>query len=247
MSGTSSINVLPFDPIHGADNCKLYAGKYASKPEKWYFMENVRGGVKDWLRARTVGLCMAFNKILGFQVVKSTRPVLYTPCEFLTPRAHRSRREESHQQRCPGYPDPDFYLNATQEYFFRHPGLRHLRIEQYQRYLATSEHNGTMEDTVEDPDDVPIDTAHRHYDEQLESMSAGTHFPSSAAHVRGARRRKQSQLCVSRLPFIECLGSTREAYYEKQLLTTLPWYCADGPTKEEDQPTWHFHWKPLPP
>ncbi len=28
MAGTSSINVLPFDPIHGADNCRLYAGKY---------------------------------------------------------------------------------------------------------------------------------------------------------------------------------------------------------------------------
>ena len=29
MTGTSSINVLPFDPTHGADNCRNYAGKYA--------------------------------------------------------------------------------------------------------------------------------------------------------------------------------------------------------------------------
>ena len=114
MSGTSSINVLPFDPIHGADNCRTYAGKYASKPEKWYYLENVRDGVKDWLKARTVGLCVAFNKILGFQVVKSTRPVLFTHCDFLPPRSHRGCRDTRHQQRCPNYPDPDFYLNATQ-------------------------------------------------------------------------------------------------------------------------------------
>ena len=68
-----------------------------------------------------------------------------------------------------------------------------------------------MEDTVEDPEEVPVDTAHRHYDETMERNAAGTRYASSAPHVEGARRRKQSQLCVSRMPFIECVGASREA------------------------------------
>jgi hypothetical protein len=31
--------VLAFDPLHGADNARQYAGKYCSKPEKWYWTE----------------------------------------------------------------------------------------------------------------------------------------------------------------------------------------------------------------
>ena len=30
----SSVNVMPFDPLHGADHARAYATKYASKPEK---------------------------------------------------------------------------------------------------------------------------------------------------------------------------------------------------------------------
>ena len=30
----SSVNVMPFDPLHGADQARAYATKYASKPEK---------------------------------------------------------------------------------------------------------------------------------------------------------------------------------------------------------------------
>ena len=89
----------------------------------------MRDGVKDWLRARTVGLCMAHNRLMGFQVVKSTRPVLFTHCTFVPPRDKRSQREEEHRRKYPDYPDPAFHINATQTYFFRHPELRHLRIE----------------------------------------------------------------------------------------------------------------------
>ncbi len=34
MFSPSTIHVLPFDPQHGSDNARVYAGKYASKPEK---------------------------------------------------------------------------------------------------------------------------------------------------------------------------------------------------------------------
>ena len=34
MFSPATIHVLPFDPQHGSDNARVYAGKYASKPEK---------------------------------------------------------------------------------------------------------------------------------------------------------------------------------------------------------------------
>ena len=34
MFSPATVHVLPFDPQHGSDNARLYAGKYASKPEK---------------------------------------------------------------------------------------------------------------------------------------------------------------------------------------------------------------------
>ncbi len=34
MFSPSTIHVLPFDPHHGNDNARVYAGKYASNPEK---------------------------------------------------------------------------------------------------------------------------------------------------------------------------------------------------------------------
>ena len=52
MFSPSTINVLPFDPRHGADQARQYAGKYASKPEKWYFLETERDGVKEFLKCR---------------------------------------------------------------------------------------------------------------------------------------------------------------------------------------------------
>ena len=30
----ASVNVMPFDPLHGSDQARAYATKYCSKPEK---------------------------------------------------------------------------------------------------------------------------------------------------------------------------------------------------------------------
>ena len=56
MYSPSSVNVAAFDPYHGADQARAYATKYASKPEKWYYMETQGNALKDWLKCRTVGL-----------------------------------------------------------------------------------------------------------------------------------------------------------------------------------------------
>ena len=93
-------------------------------------IEVTKNGLKDWLKSRTVGLCMVFNRILNFHVVRSTRPCQYTPACFIGRREYRNLRDPGHVQRVPDYPDPKYYLNYTQKYFFRNPALRHLRVEQ---------------------------------------------------------------------------------------------------------------------
>ena len=67
----------------GADQARQYAGKYASKPEQHYYVETEKDSVKFFLKARTVGLCMAYNRLMGFRVVRSTRPVKFLHTEFL--------------------------------------------------------------------------------------------------------------------------------------------------------------------
>ena len=85
MFSPSTVHVLPFDPFHGADTARQYATKYAGKEEKFYYLETERSGVKDrgpaikfqkplpetaaqesckdFLKCRTVGLCMAHNRL----------------------------------------------------------------------------------------------------------------------------------------------------------------------------------------
>ena len=130
MFSPSSVNVMPFDPQRGCDHARGYATKYASKPEKWYVIEVTKNGLKDWLKSRTVGLCMVFNRLLNFHVVRSTRPCQFTPACFIGKKEYRNLRDPGHIQRTPDYPDPMYYLNYTQKYFFRHASLRHLRVEQ---------------------------------------------------------------------------------------------------------------------
>ena len=65
MFSPSSVNVMPFDPLHGADHARAYATKYASKPEKWYFMETEKNGLKDWLKCRTVGILVCLIVVIG--------------------------------------------------------------------------------------------------------------------------------------------------------------------------------------
>ena len=64
MFSPSSVNVLAFDPLHGADQARAYATKYCAKPEKWYFMATENSnGLQNWLKARTVGICMVTSSI----------------------------------------------------------------------------------------------------------------------------------------------------------------------------------------
>ena len=105
----SSVNVLVFDPRRGPDQARQYAAKYCSKPEPWYFLETEKNGLKDWLKARTVGLCMAFNRILHFH---STRPVQWQPAEFVPKKDSCVPRGPSHISKKTDYPDEQFFMNT---------------------------------------------------------------------------------------------------------------------------------------
>ena len=173
---------------------------------------------------------MCFNRLLSFQVVRGTRPCQFTPACFIGKREYRNLRDAGHVAKCPDYPDPQYYLSFTQKYFFRNASLRHLRVEQFNRYLgmageAAPAHN-SVDDTVEAEDAADVvDTAHRNYDEAMEATPQGTHFLASCKHVPGCRRRRQSCLGVSRVPFIEPVGGSREDFYEAKLILALSWYC----------------------
>ena len=90
-----------------------------SKPEKWFYMEGCSDSVKSFLKCRTVGVCITHNRLLGFHIVRSTRPCNLIMSSFVTPREYCCPRPESHKARWPTYPQPDLYLTATQKYFFR--------------------------------------------------------------------------------------------------------------------------------
>ena len=99
--------------------------------------------------------------------------------------------------------------NGRQKYFFRNAELRHLRVEQFNRYCymageGDSAAAGTMEDTIaSDEEPAPPDLSHRNYDELLEETPPGAHFLACATHVPGCKRRVQTRLGCSRVPFIE--------------------------------------------
>ena len=119
MFSPSSVNVICFDPQRGADQARSYAGKYASKPERWYFLEAEKSGLQHWLKCRTIGMCQAWNRIMGFKSVRSTRAVQWTPCDFCPNPVYACKRDELHRARFPDYPDPERLLSYTQRYFFR--------------------------------------------------------------------------------------------------------------------------------
>jgi hypothetical protein len=255
MFSPATVHCLPFDPRFGADTARQYCGKYASKAEKWYYLETQRDGVRDFIKSRTVGLCMAHNRLLGYRVVRNTRPVQYTPGAFIPARENRTPREPAHLERFgAAYPDPHFYLTHAGKYFFRHPALRHLRLEQYNRYLSNAgdreaSDGHTLENTVDEDDDaVEIETGHRHYDAFAEMTLPGTVFPATARGVDGARRRRQARLAVSRVPFIEPIADKREAFYEQRLLLGLAWFCLAPAEKqpEGEDVVWRFRWEPPP-
>ena len=47
MFSPASAHIAPFCPNNGADAARQYACKYAGKPEKWYYLEGDRSGVKE--------------------------------------------------------------------------------------------------------------------------------------------------------------------------------------------------------
>ena len=102
---------------------------------------------------------MAFNRLLSFHVVRPTRPCIFIPACFIGKTEYRNKRDPGHLQKFPTYPDPQYYLTFTQKYFFRDQSLRHLRVEQFNRYLYvaagenTTGNSYTAEDTVADVDD----------------------------------------------------------------------------------------------
>ena len=99
--------------------------------------------------------------------------------------------------------------NSRQKYFFRNAALRHLRVEQFNRYCymageGDTQAAGTMEDTIpSDEEPAPPDLSHRNYDEVMEETPPGAHFLASFSHVPGCKRRVQTRLGCSRVPFIE--------------------------------------------
>ena len=249
MFSPSTAHVLPFCPRNGADSARQYACKYAGKPEKWYFLDGDRSGVKEFLKCRTVGLCMTHNRLLNFHVVRSTKPLQYTAGEFVPPRGSRTPRDAKHKQMHPQYPDTRFYLSHFGKYLFRNESLRHLRVEQFNRFFAFAGDSEvavgpTLEDTLADEDDeVPPVPEHRHYDAFAQEVGPGIIFSSTISGVPGVRRRKPARLAVTRNPFLEPIGARREAFYEQRLLLGLAWYCPEPPIVAEDGVQhWRFVW-----
>ena len=148
--------------------------------------------------------------------------------------------------------DPHFYLNKTSLYFFRAGALRHLRLEQYNRYYAATDEGGaasTLEDTCCDQG-ILSQPDHKNYDEWSESVPEGTRIASSMKSAEGVRRRHQSRLAVNRSPTLEPIAGTRERFYEQRLLLGLSWYCSSPPTSSlavdgKVNVTWTFTWTPL--
>ena len=187
---------------------------------------------------------MAFNRLLRFHVVRSTRPCNFIPACFLGQKDYRIRREPFHVQEHPSYPDPEYYLNFTQKYFLRNESLRHLRVEQFNRYLCMCGQNNsdpststTAEDTIQDhAEDVDdIDVNHKNFDEFMEGVKPGAHFKPIAQDIPGCKRRTQLRLGISRVPTIEPVGATREMFYEAKLLLALPWFCPGIPEVQADE------------
>ncbi len=223
----------------------MYVTKYAAKPEKHFYIEAEeayqKDSVKFFLKARTVGLCMAHNRLFNFRVVRSTVPVVYHHTEFVPKPWGRCERDATHREKHPGYPDPDCYMNGTQKYFFRDASLRHLRLEQWSRYFChDSGYDSGYVQTDEDTHGLvetegPPDINHRHHDAAAEAVPPGRSFASRAPGVQAARKRRRDRLAVSRAPIFELMGDQRDKHYEQRLLLGLPWLCESTAADEDDE------------
>ena len=104
-----------------------------------------------------MGLPLAWSRILGFNVVKATRGVLWIPSEFVQISGERPLRTHEHIANNPRYPDPIYYVSLIGKYLLRSRKLAHLRIEQFNRYFVLKDDradrnstNETLEDTITD-------------------------------------------------------------------------------------------------
>ena len=81
--------------------------------ERWYYLEAEQGGLQHWLKARTIGLPQAWNRLMSYKSVRSTRPVQYIPGDFITNPAYACRRDDFHLARHPPFlPAPRKQLNG---------------------------------------------------------------------------------------------------------------------------------------
>ena len=118
------------------------------------------------------------------------------------------------------------------------------------RYYSTATWNKqteqTLENTMENDDDQILpEQDHRHYDRFSEDLPAGTKLSSTVQGVDAYQRRGQGRLAVSRLPWIEPIGHSRDAYYQSRLMLGLPWHLKGSPKRlENDQLEWEFFWDP---
>ena len=237
MFSPASVNVLAFDPNHGADQARGYAGKYCSKPERYFFMESEKNGVKFWLRARTVGLCATFNRLLGYHVVRNTKPVISLSPSFVRDTEYSAARSQAHLARYPLFPDPLFHLGLLGKYYFRSQSLLHLRIEQFNRYLHLDTRDAELtgascvgHDEVDDAEDTRfVETDHRHFDAFMEGEPPGKTYRARGSGVPSAKRRMHARLGVTRTWNMEPIGKTREVFYEQRLVQGLAWFADSAP------------------
>ena len=183
-------------------------------------MENQKNGLVDWLKCRTVGLCMCFNRLMNFHVVRSTKPCQKTQVTFIGNDEFRVERDLKHIQKYKEYPDNKHFISYTQKFMFRNASLRHLRIEQFTRYFYMAGEQEfaiyTKENTVESQEaaEQNEDGTHRNYDKFASQLPENSHFLAAFKSVPGCKRRHPHRLGVSRIPFIECIGPQRESFYE---------------------------------
>ena len=122
---------------------------YVGKPEPQYYVQS--GGsndnpVKQFLLGSTMGLPQAINQVLGYHIIRSTRPCRFAGSGFLSfynwPRGVAAPQD---------YPDPSRRLGVNQWWLLRARELWHLRLEQYLRYFsdanATAKEIETKENT----------------------------------------------------------------------------------------------------
>ena len=226
----------------------LLTVRWRRKAEKSFFLETTRkddpknndnsnNAAKAWLQCRTTGKATAWNRLLNFHIVRSTKAVVFTTPSFVQEPGDSSLRFAEHLAANPEYPEPMNYLTFIGKFFFRNARLRHLRIEQFNRYCTIMGEASagtialTSENTIDDDDCETayrvLDADHRNYDPVLEGTAIGTIFPASAPGVPSARRRHDQRLGVSRIPCLEISGSGREGFYQQKLLLSLPWYCPE--------------------